>query len=59
MNNSQIYSYNFKSKTTENKNHIFYGFVIGENYLVPKEVLNEDEKAIDLYSMAALNWRAT
>lgn len=33
------------------------GFVIGEN--TPEILLSEDKKAIDLYSVAALNWRAT
>ena len=36
-----------------------YGFVIGEGYTVPTEVLAPDGKAINLYSMASINWKAT
>lgn len=36
-----------------------YGFVIGEGYTVPSEVLAPDGKAINLYSMASINWKAT
>lgn len=36
-----------------------YGFVIGEGYNTPREVLSDDGKHINLYSMASLNWKAT
>ena len=36
-----------------------YGFVIGEGYTVPSEVLASDGEAINLYSMASINWKAT
>ena len=36
-----------------------YGFVIGEGYTVPTEVLAPDGKAVNLYSMASINWKAT
>ena len=36
-----------------------YGFVIGDGYLTPSEVLSSDGKHINLYSMASLNWKAT
>lgn len=35
-----------------------YGFVIGDGYAVPEQVLNKDGNAINLYSMAALTWKA-
>ena len=35
-----------------------YGFVIGDGYNTPKEVLSSDEKHISLYSMAAITWKA-
>ena len=36
-----------------------YGFVIGDGYSTPQEVLSSDGKHISLYSMASLNWKAT
>lgn len=36
-----------------------YGFVIGEGYTVPTEVLAPNGKAINLYSMTSINWKAT
>ena len=35
-----------------------YGFVIGDGYAVPEQVLNKEGNAISLYSMAALTWKA-
>lgn len=65
---SQIYSYNFGEQTvqalsiddsnTSNETNTSYGFVIGENYVTPKEVLSSDGNHISLYSMAALSWKA-
>ena len=44
---------------TKENSTIQYGFVIGDNYKVPEEVLNENKTGINLYSMASLNWKAT
>lgn len=43
----------------EAENETCYGFVIGEGYSTPPEVLSEDGKHINLYSMASINWKAT
>ena len=42
----------------EVENTTSYGFVIGDGYAVPSEVLAPNGKAINLYSMAALTWKA-
>lgn len=39
-------------------NETSYGFVIGDNYNTPSEVISEDGKHINLYSMASLTWKA-
>ncbi|MBQ8574829.1 MAG: phage tail protein [Clostridia bacterium] len=35
-----------------------YGFVIGEDYKTPAEILTADGEHVNLYSIAALNWKA-
>lgn len=54
--NSTIYSYNYKSEDDRDKKHI--GFVIGENYNTPNEVINQEGNGIDTYSMTSLAWKA-
>lgn len=56
INQSDIYSYNFKDENDETKKHI--GLVIGENYNTPKEILTDDNQAIDLYSMISVAWQS-
>lgn len=46
-------------ETVEVEENVSYGFVIGDGYIVPSEVLSEDGKHINLYSMASINWKAT
>lgn len=55
---STIYNYNLKASNNHDKPDN-YGFVIGEGYNTPKEVIMPDGQSINLYSMAALNWQAT
>ena len=54
--NSDIYSYNLKTEKDTDKRHI--GFVIGNNYKTPKEVINNEGNAIDLYSCIGILWKA-
>ena len=54
--NSNIYSYNLKTEKNTEKKHI--GFVIGNNYKTPKEVINNEGNAIDLYSCIGILWKA-
>lgn len=59
---SCIYNFDYKSeiKNKEDKNGepLHYGLVIGDGYNTPKEVISEDGKGIDLYSMTSLAWKA-
>lgn len=57
MRNSKIYEYNLKTDLERgivNKN---YGFIIERE--TPQQVTDHDNIAINLYSMAGLNWQAT
>ena len=56
INNSEIYTYNYKEENVLDKKHI--GFVIGEKYKVPIEVISKTEDGIDIYSMASILWKA-
>ena len=53
--NSEIYEYNFKTEEDTDKKHV--GFVIGEKYNTPSIVKSSDGKAIESYTMSAINWR--
>lgn len=54
--NSKIYQYNFKSEEDTDKKHI--GFVIGEKYNTPKQVIAKTGDGIDTYSMTSVLWQA-
>lgn len=53
--NSEIYTYNLKTEKDTDKKHI--GFVIGDKYKTPKQVLSKEGQGIDLYSMSSLLWK--
>ena len=53
--NSDIYTYNLKSEKDTDKKHI--GFVIGDKYKTPKEVMNNEGNAIELYSAIGILWK--
>ena len=54
--NSDIYEYNLKSDKDTDKKMI--GFIIGENYKTPNEVISKEGQAIGIYSMAGILWKA-
>ena len=54
--NSDIYEYNFKTENDKDKKHI--GFVIGNNYRTPFEVLGKNGKDIEPYSAISVLWNA-
>lgn len=56
INNSNIYEFNYKTEKNDKKRHI--GFIIGDNYKTPKEVLSASEDGVDIYSMASILWKA-
>lgn len=53
--NSEIYEYNFRTEEDTEKKHV--GFVIGKKYNTPEIVKSNDGKAIESYTMSAINWR--
>lgn len=54
--NSDIYKYNLKSEEDTDKKHI--GFVIGDKYNTPNEVIAKSGEGIDTYSMSSIMWKA-
>lgn len=55
INNSDIYEYNLKSDKDEDKKLI--GFVIGDNYKTPDEVISKEGQAVELYSAIGILWK--
>jgi hypothetical protein len=53
---SEIFSYNLKDENDSDRKHI--GLVIGDNYKTPKEILTNDNQAVDIYSMISVTWKA-
>ncbi len=56
INNSDIYEYNLKSDADTDKKMI--GFVIGNNYKTPDEVISKEGQAIELYSAIGILWKS-
>lgn len=56
INNSDIYEYNLKSDKDTDKKMI--GFVIGESYNTPDEVIDKNGQAVELYSAIGILWKA-
>ena len=56
INNADIYEYNLKSDADTDKKMI--GFVIGDNYKTPNEVIDKNGQAVSLYSAIAILWKA-
>lgn len=56
INNSDIYEYNLKADEDNDKKLI--GFVIGEKYRTPKEVISKNGDSIELYSAIGILWKA-
>lgn len=55
ISNSDIYEYNLKSDADTDKKII--GFVIGDNYKTPSEVISKDGQAVELYSAIGILWK--
>lgn len=56
INKTKIYKYHFKTDEDNTKKHI--GFVIGDNYKYSKDLTNEDNDAVDIYSMVSVCFKA-
>ena len=50
---ADICEYNFKGYSNTS-----IGLIIGDGYNTPEEVLSEEKKGIDIYSMVSLSWKA-
>lgn len=55
INSSDIYEYNLKSDKDTDKKLI--GFVIGDNYKTPDEVISKEGQGIELYSAIGILWK--
>lgn len=55
INSSDIYEYNLKSDKDTDKKLI--GFVIGDNYKTPSEVIDKNGQAVSLYSAIGILWK--
>lgn len=53
LKSADIYEYNFKGQE-----HKQIGVIIGKKYNTPEEILSENKKGIDLYSMISIVWKA-
>ena len=56
ISNSDIYEYNLKSDADTDKKMI--GFVIGDKYKTPDEVISKEGQAVELYSAIGILWKA-
>lgn len=56
--NADIYKYRLKSDVEESRDQINYGFVIGENYNTPQELIAANNSAINLYSAIGILWQS-
>ena len=56
INNTDIYTYRYKNEDNNSKKHI--GFVIGDNYNYRKEITNENNDGVDLYSFVSVCCKA-
>lgn len=54
--NSDLYKFNYKNEDENNKKHI--GFIIGNGYRTPKEVIAQGGESIDSYSATSILWKA-
>lgn len=54
--NTDIYKYHFRDEEENDKKHI--GFVIGKNKNYSKDITQENDKGVELYSMTSVLWQA-
>lgn len=56
INNSDICQYQLKGEKANGHRH--YGLVVGKDYNCANEVISENGKGVEIYSMIALAWKA-
>ncbi|MEK3890257.1 phage tail spike protein [Bacillus sp. FSL K6-3431] len=58
INNTDLTRYNLKDDLAEGNQISKLGVIIGGKYNTPKEIINPDGDAIDLYAMTTMGWKA-
>ena len=53
---TDIYEFNYKTEDDKVKKHI--GFIIGNNYNTPEEVISNSGESVDTYAMTSILWQA-
>lgn len=56
INNSDIYEFNYKIENDNERRHL--GFIIGQKYNTPNEIISQNGTSIDTYSMCSFMWKA-
>lgn len=56
LKNSEIYTFNYKTENDTDKKHI--GFIIGDKYNTPNEIIANNNEGIDIYSMVSILWKS-
>ncbi|MEW9503384.1 tail fiber domain-containing protein, partial [Jeotgalibacillus marinus] len=56
---SDIYSYRLIDDVNNGIDRIKHGFIIGDGYRTPTQVLSANRESVDLYAIPSLNWHAT
>ncbi|WP_225230518.1 prophage endopeptidase tail family protein [Cytobacillus stercorigallinarum] len=56
---SKVYEYFLKDDIEQGVYKKKYGFVIGEGYNTPNEILSSSAESVDLYVRGNVNWKAT
>lgn len=59
INAMDVYKFRFKEDVKQNRATYVYGAIIGDGYKTPEELMSYDHKAMNLYSSAYANIKAT
>ena len=54
--NADLYEFNYKTEDDNRKKHV--GFIIGEKYRTPSEILGPNKNSIESYTMSGILWKA-
>lgn len=54
--NAELYEFNYKTESENSRKHI--GFIIGDSYKTPNEVIANNSEGINVYNMCSVLWKA-
>ena len=54
--NAELYEFNYKTESENSRKHI--GFIIGDSYKTPNEVIANNGEGINVYNMCSVLWKA-